>query len=193
MVPSLSDLIVPLTVPVRPSCASHCVTEMEGGWQSLGALSFLLPLPHPVALSHASPHCHITLFHSRQCGMARAQPCSREKSLRGEQTTPLVSCSNLGMLSNVIVPSQPKDPPALVPGFGESPAVQQGIVTPWDRQPSPSAQHRSYLEHGASRAQGRAAPLPLPSGLLHLPHTALQHPLQTRDASSFGDWFAGTD
>lgn len=189
-----ADPIMLLTMPVRPSCASHCATGMEDAWQSLGALSSLSPAP---SSPYSSCPCSSSLLYRpvtlEAVWHGQGTACSREKSLHGQQTTPLVSCSNLGMLSNVIGPFQPKDPLALVPGFGESPAAQQGIATPWDRQSSPSAQHQSYLKHSASRAQGWTAPSPLPSGLVHLPHTALQHPPQTQDASSFGDWFAGTD
>lgn len=135
------------TQSVRSDWASHhaCQTLLylslcysdERWLAALGALSSLSPAP---SSPHSSCPCSSTLSHCPISHQAvwhgQGKACSREKSLHGQQTTPLVSSSNLGMLSDVIGPSQPKDPPALVPGFGKSPAA---LATPWNRQPNPSA------------------------------------------------------
>lgn len=183
------------------SCASRCAAGMEGGSQPLGALSSLSPAPSP---PHSScPRSSLLLHHpdllpgrTEWPGHVAAQGGRAHAVGTPHLWHPVQTwgCSPMGLGLQSPFPNE--GPSSIGPRLRDSPAAQQGDATPWDGQPSPQlpgARHGSYLEHGASRAQGWAAPSPLPSGLLHPPHTVLRHPLRTRGASSFGDWFARTD
>lgn len=181
------------TQSVRSDWASHhaCQTLLylslcysdERWLAALGALSSLSPAP---SSPHSSCPCSSTLSHCPISHQAvwhgQGKACSREKSLHGQQTTPLVSSSNLGMLSDVIGPSQPKDPPALVPGFGKSPAAlpPHGTDSP---TPVPA-----LILPGARYQQGTGLDSFLASAIRTSPSASHHTPAPATDTKCFLIW-----
>lgn len=183
---SLPDPLVSLTMPVRPSCTSNCATGMEGAWQTLAALSSLSPTP---SSPHSSCPCSSSLLYHPATLEAvwhgQGTACSREKSLHGQQTTPLVSCSNLGILSNAIGSFQPKDPSALVPGRGE-PCSAAGHCHPmgWTAQP----QCPAPILPGAQCQQGAGLDCSLASAIRTCPSASHRTPAPAADTRCFLIW-----